>query len=110
MILRFLLPTEAVNSRLRELGTVNIGRKMSLKELLRRPGLTLETLLPLTEGGIEAFYSVEGGGKRPAGESAELADLSDQADLIEAVEIDIKYEGYITGRPKRLTVSGAQRP
>ncbi len=73
----FVQPVESVNRRLEELGTSKIGNKISLKELLRRPGLTLAALLPLAQDGF--FIDVE----------------EFSADLIEAVEINIKYEGYI---------------
>ncbi|MBE9528340.1 MAG: tRNA uridine-5-carboxymethylaminomethyl(34) synthesis enzyme MnmG [Proteobacteria bacterium] len=72
----FILPTEAVNRSMAELGTTELQRKVSAKELLRRPGLTLRSIAPLVESAAEPFARFG-------------------LDIVEAVEIDVKYEGYI---------------
>ncbi len=71
-----IFPTGRVNRTLESLGVTGIKNKVAVKELLRRPGLLLSTILPLAEGGSELLKSAP-------------------AEIIEAVEIDIKYEGYI---------------
>jgi tRNA uridine 5-carboxymethylaminomethyl modification enzyme len=72
----FILPTESVNSTMAELGSTRLNRRVSAKELLRRPGLTLKSISTLVESPIEPFACFA-------------------SEIVEAVEVDVKYEGYI---------------
>ncbi len=67
-----LTPTDETNATLEELGTTPIKTAVSLAELLRRPELTYQKIAPLDE---------------------ERETLDPQ--IIDGVEIRIKYEGYI---------------
>lgn len=78
-------PTQEVNSALINLGSTELKKSTTLKELLRRPGMDLKTVLSLKNLPNTASPSVA-----------------------EAIEIEVKYEGYIkrqneeTGRFKRI--------
>lgn len=67
-----LYPNPDTNQLIRQLGTVDIKDKTSLYDFLRRPEIHLEQLTNWVD--LESFNE----------------------DVIEQVEIDIKYEGYIT--------------
>ncbi len=67
-------PTEEINDKLRKISTQPINKQISLLELLRRPEITLDRV-------SETFLSNK------------LNELS--VEVKEAVEIEIKYEGYI---------------
>jgi len=68
-----LAPTEAVNERLRELGTAPLAEPATIWALLHRPGLSWQQLSQL------------------AGEVPALAD-----DVVTQVEVQARYEGYIS--------------
>lgn len=78
-------PTQEVNSALLALGSTELKKSITLQELLRRPGMDLKTVL-----------SLKG-----------LPDTCPPS-VAEAIEIEVKYEGYIkrqneeTGRFKRI--------
>ncbi|MBI5454623.1 MAG: tRNA uridine-5-carboxymethylaminomethyl(34) synthesis enzyme MnmG, partial [Deltaproteobacteria bacterium] len=78
-------PTQEVNSALLALGSTELKKSITLQELLRRPGMDLKTVLSLK--GLPDTYSPS---------------------VAEAIEIEVKYEGYIkrqneeTGRFKRI--------
>ncbi|MBI4949769.1 MAG: tRNA uridine-5-carboxymethylaminomethyl(34) synthesis enzyme MnmG [Deltaproteobacteria bacterium] len=78
-------PTQEVNSALISLGSTELKKSSTLKELLRRPGMDLKTVLSLK--GLPNTASPS---------------------IAEAVEIEVKYEGYIkrqneeTGRFKKI--------
>ncbi len=69
---RGVTPTKGVNEALLALGTTPIDRPYSLKELLRRPELSLRTLYRFAERRL---------------------DLPE--DVVEEIETRVKYEGYI---------------
>lgn len=72
-----LLPKPTINAALAQLGSAPIREKIALYDLLRRPELTLSSF-------------------------SEWIDLSDHdQDVLEQVEIDIKYEGYIKKAEKQ---------
>ncbi|WP_288201958.1 tRNA uridine-5-carboxymethylaminomethyl(34) synthesis enzyme MnmG [uncultured Porphyromonas sp.] len=73
-----LEPTTAVNDWLTSLGSQPIQRKVRLKELIVRPGITYESLREVCDG-VNRFYLQE--------ENAE--------EVVESVEIRYKYDGYI---------------
>ncbi len=78
-------PTQEVNSALLALGSTELKKSITLQELLRRPGMDLKTVLSLKN----------------------LPDTCSPS-VAEAIEIEVKYEGYIkrqneeTGRFKRI--------
>ena len=78
-------PTQEVNSALINLGSTELKKSSTLKELLRRPGMDLKTVLSLK--GLPDTYSPS---------------------IAEAIEVEVKYEGYIkrqneeTGRFKKI--------
>jgi len=67
-----ITPTAGINDKLRSLGLDPINKAVSLKELLRRPGVSRDIICLFKEG---------------------LASYKD--DVWEEVEIMVKYEGYI---------------
>jgi len=78
-------PTQEVNSALINLGSTELKKSSTLKELLRRPGMDLKTVLSLKGLPNTAPPSIA-----------------------EAIEVEVKYEGYIkrqneeTGRFKKI--------
>lgn len=78
-------PTGGVNTALNSLGLGELKKSISLKELLRRPGMDLKTL-----------YGIIG------------KDFKVPSEIAEAIEIETKYEGYIkrqaeeTGRFRKI--------
>lgn len=68
-----LFPTEGINRKLQELGLVDIKNPTSLADLLRRPDVTIDTVLGI----------------------ASPSEWELDADIREQVEIHIKYSGYI---------------
>lgn len=72
-------PTDAINDRLAALGTAPMRQPASLVELLRRPELTMDSLLHVT------------------GERKEL-----RADVAQEVQLQVKYEGYIQRQHEQI--------
>ena len=68
------LEPEVVNNYLESVGSAKIKEKKSLVELIRRPGVSLDTLVKLHSGGLDKKYKEE---------------------IINQVEINTKYESYI---------------
>jgi len=74
-----LRPSAEVGARLTELGSAALGQPLSLAELLRRPELSFESLRPLLPG---------------------LPLL--EAEAVEAVEVEIKYAGYLARQEEQV--------
>lgn len=66
-----LLPSRAVKERLAELGLEGISNPVTLEELLRRPGVTMDTIKHLEEN-VDTF----------------------DTEIAYQVELDVKYQGY----------------
>lgn len=72
-------PTEEINARLTARGTAPMRQPASMIELLRRPELTMESLLQVT------------------GESREM-----QQEVGQEVQLQVKYEGYIQRQHEQI--------
>lgn len=81
-----LSPTDELNDYLVEIGSNKIQSRASMVEILRRPYVTLKKLLEYAEGGNELLNTLE-------------EDLKEE--IVDEVEVLIKYEGYI-GRERDL--------
>lgn len=79
-----LFPNEETNAKLESLQTPRIDQPLSLAELLRRAEISLASLRPwLEEAGLDSLT----------------------AEVKEQVEIQIKYEGYITRQEEEISRS-----
>jgi tRNA uridine 5-carboxymethylaminomethyl modification enzyme len=77
----------AHDARAQELGLGPIQQRITLAELLRRPQATLQNILPIAElAGVQLGQLVERLG----------------ADAAEALEIDVKYSGYIEREERQI--------
>lgn len=85
-----LEPTTEVNEWLTSIGSQSIQRKVRLKELIVRPGITYESLREVCNE-VNRFYLQE--------ENAE--------EVVESVEIRYKYDGYI--KREQLLADKAKR-
>lgn len=74
-------PTEQTLAKLRQMGTPGILKQVSLKELLRRNEVEFTDL---QQFGFEGEYS---------------------NDIYEAVEVDVKYEGYISRQKELICIA-----
>ena len=75
----YLSPKERVNALLQRLGVPPLGKGTAATELLRRPEVTYQTLLSLTIG-----------------------DASLPAEVVEQVQVDVKYQGYIDKQQREV--------
>ena len=84
-------PTPELNLALEGLGTSPIHSPSSLADLLKRPELNYEAVRAIGPPAPEAA----GGGSRERGESL-------IGDIVEGVEIAVKYEGYIARQGRQV--------
>ena len=82
---RRINPDVRVRGLVKELNLEEVNKSLTLKEFLRRPGITLKTALQV--GGL---LEGEGGGDLEG-----LPDVVDMPDVVNMVEVEVKYEGYI---------------
>ncbi len=71
-----IFPGSQVNEKILKLGSIPIKNPLTLKQLLRRPEITYKDLRFLKDAEKNSHYSLSN-------------------DIIEQIEIEVKYEGYI---------------
>ena len=83
------VPPAAVNPWLRSLGVPELQRPATAAALCRRPEIPLRSLLS------EVLHPDRGGDRNGTGDRPQLRALPDFPDVLSAVEVELKYEGYI---------------
>ena len=81
---RKLIPSEEINQKLKQLNTASIDNPTDLKSILKRPEISIETLLEAFDIDMSCY----------------------DRDVLRQAEISIKYEGYINrqlGEVKKLS-------
>ena len=71
-----ILPGPQVNEKILKLGSTPIKNPLTLKQLLRRPEITYKDLRFFNDAEKNSHYPISN-------------------DMIEQIEIEVKYEGYI---------------
>ncbi len=91
-------PTEKVSQKCTQLGIAPFKKRQSLEELVRRPELTVASVLyHFGQRGASDIASLRDGAGRNVRSQSALATeaLSYDRSILEQVEIEIKYAGYL---------------